>query len=283
MAAKLVAAFEAKSSSAHSSPTNATREVPTHLTTKKKANDYVLVSLFVDKDGKEAKTETSVDPLLMHYEGERDDDDSSDLKWSYYTYTGNDVRLAGEYFLYAIRGSNFYCRHRSLMNEYRLNWMASGPQRLKRRPTADGHTLEDDDDVVTIRRPGEGRVAANLEATIEALENLSSHDDNSIEPYQYRAEDAENSAQRRQNNDSDEEDEDYFENAQRIPDNRLNSSPGSHRTPEHENHSVQNFENTTGRLDNRADNRRHRYAYHEAPSFREMAPEFAEKSPATRY
>ena len=125
--AKLVAAFEARSSSTHSSPTNATREVPLYLTTKKKAKEYVLISIFEDKDGKHAKAETSVEPPHMHYDEERNDNISSDIKWSYFTYAGNDVRLAGEYFLYAIRGSNFYCRHESLMNEYRLNWMASGP------------------------------------------------------------------------------------------------------------------------------------------------------------
>ena len=134
MAAKLVAAYEARSSSNHSSPTNATRDVPLYGTTEKKARRYVLVSIFLDKDGEEAKSETTVDRDQMNYVGDRPDDVSSDIRWSYYKFVGNDVRLVGEYFLYAIRGNDFYCRHKLLMPEYRKHWISNGHQRLKRRP-----------------------------------------------------------------------------------------------------------------------------------------------------
>ena len=115
MAARLVAAFEARSSSAHSSPTNVTRDVPTALSTQKKAKDFVLVTVFLDKDGRAGKTETPVNPDQMKYEQDHDDDISPDLKWSYYNYVGGDARLAGKYFFYAIRGNNFFCHHISLM------------------------------------------------------------------------------------------------------------------------------------------------------------------------
>ena len=162
--------------------------------------------------------------------------------------------------------------------------MSAGPQRLKRRPLADNHDLDEDDGVVTIRRPDEGQLEANLEATIEALQNLTSNDDNSnpsIEPYQPRAENTENNTHRRQSGESDNEDHEYVQNAQRFSDVRLDSSSWSHRTPEHETHSVQNPGNAS-RLDNRVENRRNTYAYHEAPSFREMAPDFAGRSPSTQ-
>ena len=134
MAAKLVAAYEARSSSNHSSPTNATRDVPLYGTAGKKAKRYVLVSIFLDKDGEEAKSETTVEHDQMTYIGDRPDETSSDITWSYYKFAGNDVRLSGEYFLYSIRGNYFYCRHKLLMPEYRKHWMSNGHQRLKRRP-----------------------------------------------------------------------------------------------------------------------------------------------------
>ena len=138
MAAKLVAAFEARSSSNHSSPTNATRDVPLYGTTEKKARKYVLVSIFLNKDGEEAKSETTVERDQMSYVGDRPDDTSSDISWSYYKFVGNDVRLVGEYFLYSIRGNDFYCRHKLLMPEYRKHWRSNGHQQLKRRPPPRG-------------------------------------------------------------------------------------------------------------------------------------------------
>ena len=162
--------------------------------------------------------------------------------------------------------------------------MAAGPQKLKRRPPADDHTLDDDDGVVTIKRPDEGQFEANLEATIQALQNVTSNDDNSnasIQPYQTIGTGAEDNAHRGNSGESDNEDHEYVQNAQRVSDVRLDSSPGSHRTPEHETQSVQNPGNT-GRLDNQVENRRNTYAYHEAPSFREMAPDFARRSPSTQ-
>merc|ERR1712055_867953 len=120
--------------------------------------------------------------------------------------------------------------------------------------------------------------------TIEALHNLTSNDDNSnaaIESYQPRVGNTENNAHRRLSGESDNENNEYLQNAQRFSDVRLDSSPGSHRTPEHETHSVQNPGNTS-RLDNLVENRRNTYAYHEAPSFREMAPDIARRSPSTQ-
>ena len=67
-----------------------------------------------------------------------------------------------------------------------------------------------------------------------------------------------------------------------MSDDRLDSSLGSHYTPKHENHPARNSENATGRVDNAANNSRPIYAYHEAPSFQEMAPDFAERSPTTQ-
>ena len=45
-AAKIVAAYEAKSGSNHSSPNSTTRVVPLHGTAKKEAQNFMLVSFF---------------------------------------------------------------------------------------------------------------------------------------------------------------------------------------------------------------------------------------------
>ena len=45
-AAKIVAAYEAKSGSNHSSPNSTTRVVPLHGTAKKEAQNFMLVSVF---------------------------------------------------------------------------------------------------------------------------------------------------------------------------------------------------------------------------------------------
>ena len=103
----MVAAFEARSSSAHSSPAQATRDVPTVQSTQKKVKDYVLVTIFLEKDGRSDKSETAVTPDQMKYDHDYDDDTSPDLKWSYYDYVGGGARLLGKYFLYAIRGNDF--------------------------------------------------------------------------------------------------------------------------------------------------------------------------------
>ena len=55
---ELVAAFEARSSSAHSSPSQATRDVPTAEQAQKKPKEFVLVTVFSEKDGTSCKTET---------------------------------------------------------------------------------------------------------------------------------------------------------------------------------------------------------------------------------
>ena len=70
-----------------------------HGTAKKKAIKYVLVSIFLDNDEQEAKSETEVDYDQMTYIEDRPDAISPDITWSYYRFAGNDVRLSGEYFL----------------------------------------------------------------------------------------------------------------------------------------------------------------------------------------
>ena len=173
-----------------------------HGTAGKEVKKYVLVSIFLDDKGNEAKSETDVVPDQMSYLGDRPDESSSDIRWSFYDFVGNDVRLDGEYFLYSIRGNDFYLRHKILMPEYRLQWMANGHQRLKKRPKADNYTLgEEDDGVITFKRPEEGQVEANLEATRELLEGLSTNDDSTnasidpLDPFQRRADDEGNSAE----------------------------------------------------------------------------------------
>ena len=133
-AAKIVEAFEAKSFSNHSSPNSVTREVPLHGTAKKEAQKFMLVSIFFDDRNQEATSETEVDAKRMTYIEDRPDATSPHITWSYYRFAGNDARLSGEYFLYAIRGNYFYCRHNDLMQEYRERWMADGHQRLRKRP-----------------------------------------------------------------------------------------------------------------------------------------------------
>ena len=107
-AAQMVAAYEARSSSTHSSPTQAIRDIPTAHSTQKKPKDFVLVTVFTDKDGRPDKTETPVKTEHMRFDHEHEDDTSPDLRWSYYEYVGSDARLIGKYFLYAIRGNNFF-------------------------------------------------------------------------------------------------------------------------------------------------------------------------------
>ena len=98
----MVAAYEARSSSTHSSPTQVTRDIPTAHSTQKKPKDFVLVTVFTDKDGRSDKTETPVKPHLMKYDHEHEDHINSDLRWSYFEYEGRDSCLIGKYFLYAI-------------------------------------------------------------------------------------------------------------------------------------------------------------------------------------
>ena len=126
-ASELVAAYEARSSSTHSSPSQATRDVLTADQIQKKPKEFVLVTVFSDKDGTSCKTETPVRPSLMRYDGEHKDHMNGEIKWQHFEYEGSDARLIGRYFLYAIRGNSFYCRHVSLMGEYRLKWMFAGP------------------------------------------------------------------------------------------------------------------------------------------------------------
>ena len=77
---QMVAAYEARSSSAHSSPTQATRDIPTVDLTQKKAKEFVLVTVFTDKDGTADKTETPVKPHLMKYDHEHEDHINPDLR-----------------------------------------------------------------------------------------------------------------------------------------------------------------------------------------------------------
>ena len=135
MALAMAAAFEARSGSNHSSPNGATRVVPLHGTKKKEAQDFMLVSSFFDeRNQQEATSETEVAAKRMTYIEDRPDATSPYITWSYYRFTGNDARLSGEYFLYAVRGNYLYCRHSDLMQEYRERWMADGHQRLRKRP-----------------------------------------------------------------------------------------------------------------------------------------------------
>ena len=139
-AAKIVAQYEARSSSNHSSPNSSTREVPLHGTAKKQAQKFMLVGVFLDNKDQEAKSETEVEINQMTYIEDRPDATSPHITWSFYKFAGNDVRLSGEYFLYAIRGNYFYCRHKVLMQEYREHWMADGHQRLRKRPPPCGRS-----------------------------------------------------------------------------------------------------------------------------------------------
>ena len=129
--AEKIAAIEARGSSNHSSPTYPTREVPTvgesACQTDKIPEQFMLITRLANKDD----AETPVKPGIMEYLGESLDSNVTHTVWTHYEYKGDDARLSGQYFLYAIRGKTFYCRHVSLMSEYRGRWMAVGAQKLR--------------------------------------------------------------------------------------------------------------------------------------------------------
>ena len=77
---QLAAAFEARGSSNHSSPTNLVRDVPLHGTAEKEVKKYVLVSVCLDERGNEGKSETDVVPDQMSYLGDRPDESSLDIR-----------------------------------------------------------------------------------------------------------------------------------------------------------------------------------------------------------
>ena len=162
-----------------------------------------------------------------------------------------------------------------------MSWMRAGPQKLKRRPPADEHVLKDDDGVVTIRKQGEDEFNENLEATIEGMRTITSNDDNSnasIQPYQTIGNRAEDNAHGRNSGESDNENNEYLQNAQRFPDIRLDTAPGSQRTPEVGIDSVQNPGNVI-RDNNQGENRRDTNSYDETPSFLDIAPDLSTRSP----
>ena len=292
MALAMAAAFEARSGSNHSSPNGATRVVPLHDTAKKEAQDFMLVSSFFDESNqREATSETEVVARRMTYIEDRPDPTSPHITWSYYKFAGNDARLSGEYFLYAVRGKFLYCRHSDLMQEYRDRWMADGHQRLRKRPPPpDDQNLEEEeeDGVVTFRRINEGdQVDRNLEVTRDLLASLSTNDTSAsadhIESFQDRPDDDEgNRTHRRENNRANNRERDYSHDAQRLSDERLDLSVDSRHTPEPVNNLPGNVENTTGGLDGAAGSDRQSVPYYNASTFEGMGPDFLEKSPRSQ-
>ena len=89
---------------------------------------------------------------------------------------------------------------------------------------------------------------------------------------------AENNVHRRQSGESDNENNEYLQNAQRFSDVRLDTPSGSQRTPEVGIDSVQNPGNVI-RDNNQGENRRDTNSYDETPSFLDIAPDLSTRSP----
>ena len=162
----MVSEYEARLSSTHSSPVQVTRDVPLFTSIVQKPKEFVLTNEFLDKHGVPKEKDSVVKGNLMSYVQDISDEVSKDIKWSEYKYLGDDTRLSGKYFLYAIRGQKPHCRHMNLLPKYRLKWMAAGTQSLKLIQYAD----EEVDEVVSFRMTELGENAQeSLSSTMAAM------------------------------------------------------------------------------------------------------------------